>query len=400
MSAILTYQKPAHMHYGLLLICVLFLVYDNYYVPLSVRLFDVLGGLLLVIMAASGRLRLRNRESCRVAGFSLSVLVTGVIVLAVAQGAFIQKSFSVIPFLIGLMVYFLLRRSAVFEENADRILLTLIWLASITLILQYVVFKLTGYMFSMLVFDDGTGLRSAFGSVADRPTGLYVEPSSHASAMIMLIWPYVMRTKRISVPVVLGCISLLLSQSFLAIVYLFTFVIAFGLYGPLGLGGKGSSRLKFLVNATLVMSAMFIVLTIPGNTFEVTVVQRFEILKLAADGQVIEGSFTDRVGPLSDGGFVTGFMQGRNLFQALFGKGVSSEHFQDEGGINTISWLLTSFGIIGSIILIAYLVSLLGFNAFGLTFIALMMLPYPLASYNFQWMLLAILAVQKRRRAV
>lgn len=392
------HRNPVRIHWRLLLLCFLFLVYDNYYVPLNARLFDLLGVFLLLLMAAFGGLRLHKGISTRVTGASLSMFVSIELVLAVVQGLIIQHSLSAIPFLMGMLIYFLLRKSAAFEQHAYRILLILIWLASLALIFQYLVYKLTGHMYSMLAFYEGDFLRSSFGDTLSRPTGFYVEPSSHASTMIMLLWLYVMRIKRISLPVVVGCVSLLLSQSFLAVGYLVAFIVAFGLFMPTNSNVKTNGRFKYIVLAVVAMAGLFAVLSTKDSTFEVTVMQRFETIKMAAAGEASEGSFSDRMGPLADGSFVASFMEERNLFQVLFGEGISSKNFQEKGGVNTISWLVTSFGLVGTALLLSYVTSLIGYNAFGVTFVFLMMLPYPLASYAFQWLLLAILAVHKRQR--
>jgi hypothetical protein len=42
-----------------------------------------------------------------------------------------------------------------------------------------------------------------------------------------------------------------------------------------------------------------------------------------------------------------------------------------------------------------YLAWLVNFTFFGLTFIAIMMVPYPLASYGFMWLVLAALYANK-----
>jgi hypothetical protein len=379
----------------LLLICIAFLAYDNYDQALGVRVFDLLGALVLFALAAVGGLRLGKPGLQVLHAGGLLIVLSALIILAVAQGVIVQQSFSSVPFLLGICIYFLLTRSAIFQANADRLLCLLLYLSSSALILQFTVYQLTGHMYSLLVFEGYDGLRSGFADLTQRPTGLYIEPSSHGTTTIMLLWLYVMRTQRITMLTVAACVSLLLSQSVLAIVYLVVFILAYGLYGPRRATAKPIGQMKFLAAVTVVLAGLWGVVSIPGSTFDITIVQRVMVMKMAAEGVVTEGSFRDRVGPLY-GGYLGKFVREGNLFKTLFGKGISSLHFQADSGANTLGWLLTSFGLVGTVVILVFVISLIGFNPFSLTFLLLMMFPYPLASYAFQWLVLAFLAVFKQ----
>ena len=112
--------------------------------------------------------------------------------------------------------------------------------------------------------------------------------------------------------------------------------------------------------------------------------------------ELAETSITmDRIINFQDDASIEGRLGGlRNIdwgFNFLFGYGIDEVGFQDRYGANGFSFLLTSFGLVGSLLILFYFIWITKFSIYSLIFISYLLLTFPLFSYVYFWIWLGIL---------
>lgn len=356
------------------LIVYLFLLYDNYLSPPGVRVFDVVGWLIMYVSLFMGLLEVKFKYNSRV---SLSFfIIVPILCVGMILGV-INGSASVIPFVFGMISFIILSRSETLKRNLYGIVKSLLVLLALGMIIQFIVFQLAGEMQSLLLFRD-EALRIG-GGLLHRPTGFYIEPGQNTSAMILLLTLYGTMKAKLDWVTYLSALSVIVSMSFAGIggIILYFFFV--------GLKGSKNKAIYYLLFILMICLVLFLLSLFDAS--KLFILDRMDTINAGKDG-----SFHDRLALLSEYSCHQ-WMVGHSFLFPIFGGGISSDAYSGNCGANNISWSLFSFGYIGSlVILLNMLIKYWQYPLFimGLIYIGVANLN---ASFAFFWFWLAAIVL-------
>lgn len=209
-----------------------------------------------------------------------------------------------------------------------------------------------------------------------RPHGIFQEPNGYCTSMFCLLTLtkyFLVRRKALEY---MGILTLFLSLS---------------LWGMLA----GASLLVFLYfrfsSKTLINLSMLSVIifyafaSLDWSDLTSNSVTLNRILNLEDDS-----SFSQRSGDMN---ILAAELD--NTF--LWGSGVNTNLFQGMYGANGLSFLVYSFGIVGTVLLLVTLLIMLRFSLVPLLFLAVLLTTYPPFSYMYFWLWLGLLIMTGRR---
>src|SRR3990167_6106268 len=119
----------------------LFLLYDNYLNPPGVRVFDVIGWLVMYFALFIGVLDTKFKYAYTV---SLSFFVVAVILCVGIVLGGVTGSASIIPFGFGLISFLILSKSEALKLHLYGIVKSLLVILALGMIIQFIIFQLTG----------------------------------------------------------------------------------------------------------------------------------------------------------------------------------------------------------------------------------------------------------------
>ena len=353
------------------------LFFDNYITPPGVRVFDLFGLLILAISLSVGFIRLHYLW--RVKPLHTLVVFISIIYL-IPAGVFIYNSFAFIPLLSGVALFFLLINSKEFYLRFDCIIKYGIALASGALILQFVIYLITGDLPSFLLLATEDYTRSNFAGLIMRPTGFYIEPGSHALVVVTLLMIYWTKNNyRFDLLSTIASISIVLSMSFAGLMALMVALLII-------VTKKSLSNILRISAAMLVLASLVVVLDpkLVVDTADFVFVQRFDTILEGSDG-----SANDRIAKL-DQNCIT-FVYENNPLGLFVGSGITSEYFTPYCGANNIAWAIFNYGLFVPLMFIGPL--LWRFRKSPLILWAILYIAFSgqLSSYMFIWLYFALL---------
>ncbi len=353
------------------------LLFDNYIRPPGVRVFDFLGVLILLAFMGVGVIKIHS--IWRPSPLHLFLIVFTVLYL-MPVGFSSYNSLAFIPFLLGAGLFLLLVNNKEFYLCHERIIRCAILLASIALILQFALYLTTGELLSFLMLVTEEQTRSNFAGLVIRPTGFYIEPGSHALAVVILLLTYWTKNNyRFDFLSILASISILLSMSLAGLIGLMAATSIIIL--------KKSPSKGIIYGVFLVLVFVVIAVSAPKAVIEavdLVFFERFEKLRQGTDG-----SANDRITKLDHN--CIGFIYENNPLGLFIGSGLTSKEFTPHCGANNIAWAIFNYGLFIPLLLLLPLIWRFRRKPLILLSIAYLAFSSQLSSYMFIWWYFAIL---------
>jgi len=332
------FKKSGHK-IGIVIIGICFTLFDNYIKPPGIRVFDWLGWAILFLTFFSGWLGVRSLSRLSPV---IMLIIMPILLVGMIAGIFLQQSPAVILFSLGLVSYLILSSSYLLKDNLFGIVKLLLLVISLCLILQYILFLSTGELQSFILWGTEKEVRSITGF---RPTGLFIEPGSHALAVITLMSIYIAIKGRLDGVVLLSAASIILSRSLGGLGGLFILLLLYGLKT------KKNKIIYFISFATLIYLA---VLLLPNwELFDLTIIQKIDNIALGTDG-----SYNDRLDLFTNDSCHV-WMANQAILFPIIGSGLSSDAFTSQCGSNNLALLIFSFGYLGALLLIVLIITFL-----------------------------------------
>jgi hypothetical protein len=350
-----------------------FLLFDNYLNPPGIRPFDFIGW--IVLFFSSIFIVDKNKF---ISFFSnpLALMYVFLVAPGVLVGIFVLSA-SVIPFVIGFVEFLILSSSILFAANLKNIVKFSLLFISVSLLIQYIIYQITGDAYSFIVWGTEVELRANFRDLFFRVSGIYIEPSSHAIAVIILLGIYTTMIKRRDYCCYISVLSILASMSLSGVLAMLIYLIL-----PIGLKINARS-IALKISALLLLTAVAVPLTVNNEAFSLAIFDRIDRVQSGDDG-----SADDRLGKLVSNS-CHNFIEENSILFPLIGSGVSSAAHAVECGSNTLAWSVVSLGLIPTILIILSIILVL-FRTPLLLFSWLFLLVFsPLQSYGLFWFFVA-----------
>lgn len=350
---------------------VLFSLFDNY---LTFRILDVIGlSFFLVYCIMNSKNLIINKNTL----FIVSIFSICLFLPATFLGILSYQSYAGTLFLIGLFV--LLLSSSIKISNMELIymLKVVILLLSFGLFLQVLLHILTGNVQNLLLVDQGE-LRANFADKLFRYTGFYIEPGSHALAIVLLNALYITVNKRRDFIAHISIASVFVTMSLagmLASVMLYLIPIQ-------------KTKLMSLNTFKKLFYAIIILLLLFSLLYQIESVKITLFDRIFTALYAHDGSANDRIIK-----FFTPdcqcFLLDHAFLYILF-SGITSDYFAEMCSSNNIAFFIFSFGYLGGIsiwITLLYYVRKKFLILFALIYI---MFSGTLSSYMFIWFYLGL----------
>lgn len=362
----------------------LFFVFDNYIPEMGIRPFDF-AGIAVVVGLAIFEI---YRKAMKVA------VSPGAILFAAVMGIYVLISLmfrpdqwkSHIGIILGLVVFVYYRSFGRTGGAEAKWVERILYISVAALFAQMVYYLASGEVIDLVLFSEG-GLRVWYGGTIFRPTGLFLEPNSYCLATAMLV---LLRRHVTAKPFD--------SLSYIAIGSMFISMSLWGgavallliTYDLLSRGVRVALlSVVFLIPGTILFG--FILLQNLGalNSFRITMVDRAANIMMSFGGYSesdLESSYRDRYSALLR------LADWDNFDYRLFiGNGVSTSDFQEYGGANALSFLIYSFGLIGTILVAFAIIASAKGGVERPLAIVISLSSYPLVTYFYWWAWLGLL---------
>lgn len=352
-----------------------FLMSDFYYVGLG-RPFDYISIVLLIFLL--------NRISFRFlmnSFFIIAVPLFAITIFGLAVGLFSNNVVLSIGIITGILVVYTVSYSLARVEKIEVIEDTVYIILSISMSLLFYQF------FYFYLFDGYIDYSGYFGSIDSRgyhtsleffrPHGIFQEPNGYCTAMFSLLALCRFFKNRRKIIENIACLTMIMSLSLWGIV--------------------GAVLLLLVLNSSLV------------SKYAVVILMSFCIFFLSIDFlDLIDAADTsitmDRFINFQEDASIEGRLGGlRNIgwnFNFLFGYGIDEVGFQNRYGANGFSFLLSSFGLISSLLILVYFIWVTKYSIYPLLFISFLLITFPLFSYVYFWIWLGILVAICRNNFV
>jgi hypothetical protein len=303
------------------------------------------------------------------------------------MGIFSLGSWSVVPFLMGLLIYIFLVNSIEFYLEFEDIVKYSLILASVAIFTQFGYYLVSGQMINLAIFASEVETRSNFGGLIMRPTGFFIEPGSHALATVNLLMIYLtLKNYKFDFLALCATISVFLSMSLAGFLVL---LLAFTVLSVRTLGRGG---VRFGVG--LALTILGLIVLAPGWLVDAIGLVFFERLDTILVGS--DGSANDRLGKLNFD--CLQYIYAQNPYGLIFGNGLSSDAFTAQCGANNLSWAIYNYGAVISLLFVFRV--FWRFRNAPLIFLSLVYIAMSsqLSSYAFSWLYFACLFGPLARR--
>ena len=343
-----------------------FLMSDYYYAGLG-RPFDYVAIVLLIFLLNGISFKLLINSF-----FLRAVPLFALAMLGLAVGFLSNNILLSFGITIGILVIYTISYSLARVENIVVIEDTVYTILSISMALLFYQF------FYFYLFGGYIDYSGYFGSINSRgyntsleffrPHGIFQEPNGYCTAMFSLLALCKFFQNRRKIIENLACLTMVISLSLWGIV--------------------GAILLLLVLNFSSVSKQVAVIFML----FCITLL----LIDFSDLEELAETSITmDRIINFQDDASIEGRLGGlRNIdwgFNFLFGYGIDEVGFQDRYGANGFSFLLTSFGLVGSLLILFYFIWITKFSIYSLIFISYLLLTFPLFSYVYFWIWLGIL---------
>jgi len=350
-----------------------FLLFDNYINPPGIRPFDFIGWLILYFSSIFIISKTKLISFSTKPMLLLSVLLVGPGVLV---GIF-ELSSSVIPFILGCIQFFILSSSIIFADHLKNIAKFSLLFTSFSLLGQFIIYQVTGEAYSFIIWGTEVELRANFRDLFFRVSGIYIEPSSHALATIVLLGIYTSIIKKRDYCCYIAVLSVLASMSLSGVLAAIMYLLM-----PIEL--KLNPRLIALkISTLLLISAVAVPIAVNDSAFSLAIFDRVDRVSNGEDG-----SAADRLGKLVSNS-CQNFVEENALLFPIIGSGVSSLAHAEKCGSNTLAWGVVSLGLIPAILII-FSIIMVSFHTPLLLFSWMFVLvSSPQQSYGIFWFFVA-----------
>lgn len=359
---------------GFVTAIILMSLWDIYIPDYGGRPFDfiALGLTAALILASFGSLRARLG---RISPFHVVYLLAALpgVGLALAEGYWLTA----VAFMVGAVFIYPVYSTALVDQDAlARIMSRLIVFNLAIFVVQYISFSVTG---SVIDIHSPLGIEARIYNEAlnyFRPSGLYMEPNSFCVTMFMMMLLRNMAGQRsLDALTIATVICMLLSRSL------------WGFAGALLLALSAVRNWRVLAVGALATIPVVAAVALGGRG-----------IVLAVTGLVLDPVTQNRLNNILDDSSAQGRFSGSgdidsSIWEIIFGHGLSTSDFQVFAGANGWSFYIYSFGLLGMLLLLAWIAleggptRMLLIKAGAVLFV---MTTYPLFTTLWWWLWLAL----------
>ncbi len=336
----------------------------------GVRILDFLafaGIILGLISCAQSNNRVFISDSQMRRPLALALIVICYVIIGLFADS--ENAKTGIGFLLGIIIFMLFYMLPIERKFLHRVTGYIIALHVLALMIQLTAYYATGILIN---FHAVIGLEPRLLAAFFRPAGLFQEPAHYALNLLLLL---LLRNRvgrgRFEKVDGIGLLSILLTFSLWGAGAALLFVTAM------------RPRIAVLLVPVLFIVGTLIVATIGIDEFPVLLMFQERLGNLGADGSALA-----RYGGASD------ILQGWASDPALwFGRGINSD-FVNFGGANGLSFILNSFGLLGSVLLcLAYAATMQQGGGMKLVlFVFIILTATPVWTFMMFWSWLALMA--------
>lgn len=346
----------------------LFTLWDYYFFGLRILDFAALLGIFFGLFSCSrtgGRILICDDALRRPLALALIVVSYAIIGLAADS----ENAKTAIGFLFGVAVFFLYYVMPFDRKVINRYVSLAIKIHISALSIQLIIYYAAG---NLINFHSVIGIEPRLVAAFFRPAGFFQEPAHYALNMLLLLLLKSRTSNGIRSELeVIGLISMLLTLSLWGVGATLLYV---AIIRP---------RMLILLMPIMLITGVILVAIIGFDQFPVLLMFQDRLSNLGADGSA----------QARYGGAVNILESWASNPALWFGRGINSDYV-DLGGANGLSFLLNSFGILGSVLLgLAYLTTIQRRDVVKLVlFFFVILTATPLWTFMMFWAWLALMA--------